>query len=538
MPISPLAAAYMTGQGGGNDMSMMGVVDPALIAAQPELQLAQGMEQQGISTAPAYPGAAIARALQGAIGAGLQKSTLSDLAKAYSGVPDEVANVLDKAQPGNPASALLHDPNPMVRMLGWQMAQKTIPIQAELQKTGPGQVVTSGPSTVTANQQPQSDEGKRFRDAQTLAVQGEQPAANAITSVVSNAGRNRETGVAAPPVPLNIPHGGSPINPAAVPPPQGTPQASQPSDAQMAAAKTQLASNLTNVANSGVTNPTPTAVGDPMAAQVAAAKGAQTKAEETSKADVEYGSFRQPPVTGSGPGISEPLPTNHGTVIPPVNAQATIPSDPGVIKEKLPSWQKTTADWTNSIAPAQLAQQRLTTIANAFKAIETGTFTTQKADIAAALKGVGLDASNILGDPAQAQLALHENYAETMTQLKAATSRFTQQEFKITSENKQHPNIQPAANLQMLSEDMGALQQQQDVVNDWSAANKAGWKDPQSYEAEYLKANPLPRYVQQFKQQIGPLKGMTNTNTTGASPPSPHTPEEIQAEMRRRGLIQ
>ena len=281
-----------------------------------------------------------------------------------------------------------------------------------------------------------------------------------------------------------------------------------------------------------------------MPAQVAAAQGAQEQAKAAGEANVEYESFRGGAPQGSGPGITEPLPTNHGTVIPPVNAQATVPSDPGVLKEKIPSWQKTTEGFAQSIAPSQLAQQRLTTIANAFKSFETGTFSTDKAAIVAGLKGVGIDISGIANDPAAVQLALHENYAETMTQLKAATSRFTQQEFKITSENKQHPNLQPAANLQMLSEDMGTLQQQMDVANDWNAANRAGWKDPQSYETEYLKANPLPKYVAQFRQQIGPLKGMTSTQTP-AQPPaanaapaqSPYTRAQIEQEMKRRGLL-
>ena len=475
MAIDALTAQLLTGAGNGGGALAL---DPAVMQAQPEIQLAQQMEQQGMSGAPAYPGAAIARALQGAIGAGLQKSAVSDLAKAYSGSADSMGQIFPQ---GTPIGDALRNPNPMVRMIALQQAPKAMLLNSQGYELNPGQTRYTGNVPVAQSNQPQSPEGKLASDIGRVSP----TAAPALGSALTKAASQPETGVQFPPsgLPQRPPVTGTNASPSAtVTPPQ-----------------TQ---KLT-----GATNPTATGLDDSMAARVAAAKGQQTQAQDTAAANVEYGSFRGPQGPTTGPGISEPMPTPHGTQIPPVNAQATIPTDPGVIKEKLPAWQKTITDWTGSSAPAQLAQQRLTTIANAFKSIETGTFTTQKADIAAALKGVGLDASNILGDPAQAQLALHENYAETMTQLKAATSRFTQQEFKITSENKQHPNIQPTANLQMLSEDMGTLQQQQDVVNDWSTANKNGWKDPQSYETEYLKGKSVAALCAAIQRTDWPSQG-------------------------------
>lgn len=516
MAIDPLTASLLTSGNGGGGFNAL-ALDPAIMQAQPEIQLAQQMEQQGLSTAPAYPGAAIARALQGAIGAGLQKSALSDLAKAYAGSSDAMAQIFPQ---GTPIGDALRNPNPMVRMIALQQAPKALLLNSGRFSQSPGEeshaLGNVAPTSISG--QPQSPEGKLATDIARVPA----AAAPALGSALTKAGAQEETGVQFPP--SGIPRTATPTN-----------SVQQPTPQQMGAAKAELGQKLAQVAQSGVTSPVHAGTDDSMAARVAAAKGAQEEAKETGAANVEYGSFRQPQGSTSGPGISEPIQTDHGTQIPPLNAQATVPSDPGVIKEKLPAWQKTITDWTTSLAPSQLAQQRLTTIANAFKSIQTGTFTTQKAQLAAALKSVGLDASGILGDPAQAQLALHENYAETMSQLKAATSRFTQQEFRITSENKEHPNIQPAANLQMLAEDMGSLKQAQDVANDWNVASKNGWKDPQSFETEYLKANKLSDYVAREKQAIGPLKGMTNTATNPVA--SVHSPAEIQAEMRRRGLI-
>ena len=60
---SDLATAMVTGQ--GNNML---TTDPAIAAIQPQLQLAQLMSQQGLSTAPAYPAQAAARLAQAIAG--------------------------------------------------------------------------------------------------------------------------------------------------------------------------------------------------------------------------------------------------------------------------------------------------------------------------------------------------------------------------------------------------------------------------------------------------------------------------------------
>src|SRR6185312_11859413 len=133
MPISPLAAAMMTGNMTGSaPNNMMLAADPAMLTAMPQMQIGQGLMQEGASTAPAYPAQALARVIQGAIGGSLYKGGVSDLARAYADVPEQAAQALIQGgQIHNPAIAMLRSPNPMVRMLGLQMMQKTTPIQAE-----------------------------------------------------------------------------------------------------------------------------------------------------------------------------------------------------------------------------------------------------------------------------------------------------------------------------------------------------------------------------------------------------------------------
>jgi hypothetical protein len=275
---------------------------------------------------------------------------------------------------------------------------------------------------------------------------------------------------------------------------------------------------------------------------IIAAKAKQTAADEAAKAGVEYGDLLKPQTVGQGPGQTEPLTTTRGITIQALADQAPIPANPAQLKTKIPEWQKTASEWTSALKSGQMAEQRLNTIAGAFQAIQTGSFTTNKADWQAKLNAVGIHfADNVLSDPTKVQLGLHENYAETMEQLKANTPRFTQQEFKITSENKQHPNLQPGANLQMIAEDLAPIRQTRDLATDWTAAQRQGWRDPQSFESAWLRQNKLSDYVKRAKDEIGPLKGMPGNPATGGAPTAPattvHSPSAVEAEMKRRGLL-
>jgi hypothetical protein len=192
-------------------------------------------------------------------------------------------------------------------------------------------------------------------------------------------------------------------------------------------------------------------------------------------------------------------------VIPPLSEQ-NLPASAKEAESAIPLWQTHVAEWTKGIQPAQQAEQRLLTIGQAFKSIQTGTWATEGANLAGALKAIGINLpANALTNPAAAQLALHENILTTLPLLKAATPRPSQTEFVTTSENREHPNVQPEANLQMLSEDIALMRQAQSLP---AAYNISGWQNPLSFETAYLSRNKLAPLVDQVKQEIGPLKGM------------------------------
>lgn len=212
MPIDPLTAQLLVGGGEGN-AAMFGL-DPNVAAAMPEIQLAQGMEQQGISTAPAYPGQALARALQGGVGALLQKGAITDLGRAYSNSLPALQHIFPQ---GTPIGDALASGNPIAIQMALQAAPTAMKINSQGYNLEPGGTHFVGANPVAASGAPQSPEGKLVSDAEVLARRNP-AAADALTSAVSKAGQIGETGVAAPPIPLRAPPNVTPS--AAVPPPE------------------------------------------------------------------------------------------------------------------------------------------------------------------------------------------------------------------------------------------------------------------------------------------------------------------------------
>jgi hypothetical protein len=539
MPTSPLGAAIL----GGNEPAL-GYMDPTLLQAMPDVQLGQSMQQGALSTAGAYPAQAWARLAQAISGSYIQHQALSDLGKAYANTPTEMAKILEKTQPGNPVIPMLKSEDAPTRMLGMQLLNKTVPLQAETHEVNPTQTMMTGGGKPVGQGAPENDMTVMSRAETQARASGNTELADAIAQEASSKTYN-EKGVPRPAVPLNPPQGvsnnasglplnmprtsGLPLNPprvaapqlpsvpkSAVRPPSPTAAVHPPSPGNAAPTTTDRQTlNETDQANA----PALAQAKQSYADQIIAQQAKQTEADEKAKAGVEYGDLLKPTVVGQGPGQTEPLTTARGTTIPALTDQAPVPTNPAQLKTKVPEWQKTASQWTDALKSGQLAEQRLNTIAGAFKAIQTGSFTTDRADWAAKIRALGMNglADRIMAHPEQAQLGLHENYAETMEQLKANTARFTQQEFKITSENKQHPNLQPEANLQMLAEDLGPIRQTRDLATDWTAAQRQGWRDPQSFESAWLRQNKLSDYVKRAKDEIGPLKGMPGNAAPGSA---------------------
>jgi hypothetical protein len=188
------------------------------------------------------------------------------------------------------------------------------------------------------------------------------------------------------------------------------------------------------------------------------------------------------------------------------------------LKAYAPEWVKGNADLTSVIGPSQQAELRLQDIASAFKEVQTGRWLIDKAAFNAAMTSIfGQNAPQIFKDasPEKVEQALHANYRATLQTLSEVNKRFTNNEFKVTSETSESPELQPAANLQMLSQDMAQLRQLRALGSDWVQARLDGKQDPSIFAAKWLSDNPLKPISEAVAKEIGPLKGMEPTGGQG-----------------------
>ena len=100
-------------------------------------------------------------------------------------------------------------------------------------------------------------------------------------------------------------------------------------------------------------------------------------------------------------------------------------------------------------------------------------------------------------------------------------------EFRVLSEKSEHPNLQPEANLEMLSQDMATLARARQLPQDWNDAQQLGWRNPLSFENAWTQANLLSDMVQWQRQNIGPLKGMPCGPQTPSQSPQAGPPTKV-----------
>jgi len=128
---SDLATALISGQNTGL------MADPALAAIAPQLQMAQALSTQGMSTAPAYPAQALGRLGQALAGSYLTHDAQSQLTGLNAGSTESLQKVFPE---GSPMGDALRSPSPMVRMLAMQQAGKALLLNSESKTLGPNQV--------------------------------------------------------------------------------------------------------------------------------------------------------------------------------------------------------------------------------------------------------------------------------------------------------------------------------------------------------------------------------------------------------------
>jgi hypothetical protein len=165
-----------------------------------------------------------------------------------------------------------------------------------------------------------------------------------------------------------------------------------------------------------------------------------------------------------------------------------------------------------------LKQQELQSIenmANAYKLVQSGKFAANKAEISGVLKAAGIDPASLnLTDRAAVQIALKEAMRNTLSSFKdiPAGSRFSQSEFMaMKNEGMANPDMEPEANLKILSSMHGVSKNDLDFMNHVIAqkeANPGQRVRINSAMSEWYRAHPLAESIASSHEKLGPLKGM------------------------------
>lgn len=206
-----------------------------------------------------------------------------------------------------------------------------------------------------------------------------------------------------------------------------------------------------------------------------------------------------------------------GFVIPPA-PKATTPASSGlekgpgaVEKANQENYAPVIKELTDSVLPAQQAEQRFNHMADILKDFKSGAWESKKAAIAVNLKAAGFNSdviNKMFGDPAKAQILMKDNFTAALQSLAASRiGRITQNEIFALQDRLANPNLTPEANLEILSEGIGIAKWQQSLAAGWTVAGKMGY-DPLTYLSDAVRSNPATQYVNNARSDIGLLKGM------------------------------
>lgn len=225
----------------------------------------------------------------------------------------------------------------------------------------------------------------------------------------------------------------------------------------------------------------------------------------------------------------QPIPTEQGTLIPPVSAQAPIGNRGGhYVKERQTQFAKTENEWNEAQTSGYIAEQRAVAIADAFKVVESGGLTTRKAELSNVMRGLGLgdlaDTFMSAKETSAVQEALKNNFASVLQQIKSFSSRPAAAEVVLGQKNFSGPDLMAPANLKIIAETVGSLRWERALLNDWAEAKGIGWQDPQDFARAWRKENKnsLQGFVDAAEKEIGPLKGMEPPKgDTGNLAPTP-----------------
>ena len=187
--------------------------------------------------------------------------------------------------------------------------------------------------------------------------------------------------------------------------------------------------------------------------------------------------------------------------------------------------------WRDAYLGNQPAIENLNMAMDALKQFQSGKFAGTKAELGRILTGIGVDPSQLdlpSADPAQILNKAATNFI--FNQIKSVSSRPAYQEFAMLEQANPNKDLEPAANLAIgkallakMRWENGLYEQAVDKFPNGVPDNK--------FVVDYVKGNPMPRYVEEAGKEIGPLAGMPGS----ATHPIPSVPNDLS--QRQTGSV-
>lgn len=183
---------------------------------------------------------------------------------------------------------------------------------------------------------------------------------------------------------------------------------------------------------------------------------------------------------------------------------------------------------------------RLHDIAEAYQTSQAGTLIAQYPDIANKLIGLGIiDKAGTVKDVGEFQRVSSDLITETMNQIKAANSgssqsRILSSEFQGLVQKMADPHLQPDAIHDILGVSTGFANYNSDQVQGWNKIGGLGNRlangytlRPTDYERQFGSTHDLTDYINQAKQQMGPMKGEISRYSEGQTAINPKTMHKL-----------
>lgn len=207
---------------------------------------------------------------------------------------------------------------------------------------------------------------------------------------------------------------------------------------------------------------------------------------------------------------------------PPGGGLPTIPPGstglPPGYDEQMKEAAKVPAEWAQESGDLDTMKNRFRELNYLGKLTESNQWATSKSEIASHLKAIALaydpaaDVSKMdadkWGKPAETQQVIKDVTQLAMAAARAQGARGTNMVLQEAMLTTPQADMQPAARWTLINHGIAAIDRRQQMISDWQAAQANGWKDPNVFEQQWLKANPIDKWIQATSQKAGNFAGM------------------------------